>query len=61
MSTIEALRNRLLSHNFGPDTVTRFEQAVRTDERDKWADPDHDTDVSEPPHPGHCGCMGGRD
>lgn len=59
--TIEALRNRLLSHNFGPDTVDRFEAAVRADERDKWTDPEHDTDQpAEPPHPDHCGCLPGR-
>lgn len=63
--TIEALRNRLLSHNFGPDTVDRFEAAIRADERDKWADPDHDTDqpkydINVRAHPRHCGCMPGH-
>ena len=57
MSTIEALRNRLLEHEGSMKTYAEN----TADERDQWADPDHDTDVSEPPHPGHCGCMGGRD
>lgn len=63
MTTIEALRHRLLTHNFGPTTVDQFEQAVRADERDKWADPEHDPehDTEQPMtsvyHPPHCGCM----
>lgn len=41
------------------ETVKLFEDAVRADERDKWADPERDTDKPKPAefHPPHCGCL----